>query len=217
MADRLGIMNAALLELGEDPLEEAAPITGALDDAGDDIQARVGAIYPQVRDKMLYAHPWSWLSRRQQLIEVPAGQGENVFSWPFKYRYAVPDPDVRVIRAVWDRSDQIDHPARVDGWRSDGPYIYADFRPAWIESLSNVDEAAWPRVFANAIIVALAARLSMSIKEDLPTTRYYEQLAERALSDAQRVDAQGHPAVEIQRFEWVDERISGGRFHHGVV
>lgn len=215
MATRLTIANAALADLGEDLLQFATPqaaaefTSGALIDPEDDIQARVAAIYPQVRSKMLAAHPWSWLSERASLRAVPAAQGEDKTAWPYTYRYAVPNPFVGSIRAVYDRVEQQSESiARTNGWDVKGAYLYASFSPAFIESQVDTAEEAWPDLFTNAVTLLLTARLAMSIKEDLPTMNAYLREAKEALADAMRVDAQSHPVQVVQHFEWVESRVN---------
>ena len=222
MADRLTMLNAALAELGEETLyfasqEEASAFnqTG-LADTEDDLQVRCAALYPQVRTELLNAYPWSWLSRRRRLEEEPRGTAEMDEDWPYRYRYVNPTPNVASIRAVYDEGSTTLGPRTVnlaenlpklDGWAVMGAYVFADFRPAWCHYQGEVAEEAWPQLFENAMIQALAARLSMSVKEDLPTTRYYEQIAERALNDAKRTDSQSQPSQRVQHFDWEEARF----------
>ena len=232
MADRLIMLNAALAELDEEQLHFAteqdalAFSANGVADPEDDLQTRCAAIYRQVRAELTIAYPWSWLTKRVALGEVPAGNQDDVGTWPWRYRYAIPVQDVASIRALYDESAvtpgstnaRLDAPRpRVDGWTVHGTYLYASFRPAWADVPPDVAEEAWPRLFENAMTQALAARLSMSIKDDLPTTRYYDQLAQRALANAKRVDAQSKPNTAITRFDWEEARFSGfGSYYHGV-
>ena len=208
------------------PAETARFTTAGVFDPEDDLQARVGAIYPQVRAEMMASYPWSWLTARAELTQVPLTEAEGRDDaalamqvrrrWPYRYRYSVPNPAVGNVRAVYDNLQLSEPRARNDGWTVQGPALYAEFSPAWIEYQSDVAEEAWPQLFENAVTLKLAARLSMSLKEDLPTTRYYEQLAQLAHSDAKRVDAQSHPSRDLPQFDWVDARVSGvGRLPYG--
>ena len=220
MGTRLQIINAALAELGELSLEfENEAAAAAFGDAGtvdpeDDLQRITGAIYPQVRANLLNAHPWSWLKERQVLIALPAQEGENAAVWPHPNRYRIPNPFVSSIRAVYDKLVS-DRP-RPDGWDVQGGYLYAGFELGFIEDQRQVDETVFPQLFENALVLALVARFAMPIKEDLDTRRIYEQVAERALPDAKRVDAQSHPVAVLPRFEWEEARqaeVFGSRRH----
>ena len=220
MADRLTIINAALSELGEEQLEftgsPADFTTAGAIDPEDDLQVRCAALYPQVRALMLNAYPWSWLLQRAQLVEEPppgydpASGGTRVKppEWPYLYRYAVPEPHIESIRALFSESYRNAQP-RVYGWEKVGLYIFADFLPAWCLYQRRVAEEAWPDLFVNAMTAKMAARLSMSLKEDIPTTRWFEQQAQAALAEAKRVDAQSHPSPAVEQFQWVEARIAG--------
>lgn len=218
------MLNAALAEIGEEQLYFATPQAAAdysrtgVADPEDDLQTRCSAIYPQVRAKLLNAYPWSWLAQRVQLVEVPAAQGEATGAWPWAHRYEMPVQHIASIRGLYDDSMQVsagsgprlnEAPPRVEGWSVFGPYIYAGFNPAWAHIQGDVAEEAWPDLFENAMTMELTARLSLSIKEDLPTTRYYDQLAELALANAKRVDAQSQPNVAVRRFDWEEVRFQG--------
>ena len=219
MADRLIMLNAALSELGEEQLyfateqdRTAFSVNGAFDPE-DDLQARCAAIYPQVRAKMLVAYPWSWLSERRRLVKVPLQPGETMDTFPFRNRWAMPNPASPSIRGLYDEPASLRNgsfyqpPPRITGWTVQGPYIYTDFDPAWCHYQGDTAEEAWPQLFENAMTTQLMARLSMSLKEDLPTTRYFQQLAKEDLRDAKRVDAQSKPNPKIRTFEWEDARF----------
>ena len=220
---RLTIANAALAEIGGYPLEFATPADAAAFTAGgvledqDDDQARVAGIYPQVRAKLLNAYPWSWLVTRSLLREVPAGanlalgSGGKPSEWPYRYRYAVPNAQIGSIRAVWDTDDTIAGEPRTDMWTVQGAYLFADFRPAWIDSQGDAAEESWPQLFVNAVTLMMAARLVMAEKEDLPTMQAYLRMAERELEEAKRVDAQSKPQPALPVFDWVESRLGGFR------
>ena len=210
MGTRLSNINAALAELREYPLEfESAAAAAAFGDQGvvdpeDDNQVITAAIYPQVRASLLNAYPWSWLTERQVLIAQPARGDENAEAWPYPNRYRLPNPSVGNLRAVYDKLVS-DRP-RPDGWRVQGGYLYASFEVGYIEDQRQVDETVFPQLFENALILTLASRFAMPLIQDIDTMRIYAQLAERALRDAKRVDAQGHPAAVLPRFEWEEAR-----------
>ena len=220
MADRITIANAALTALGEEPLEFATPQdadqfrTGAFYDTEDDVQVKVALAYPQVRAKLLNAHAWSWLKHRAELAEAPAGPGDDAQAWIYPYRYHVPEARIGNVRAVWDNR-RPHAPARVTGWDTEGFFIFADFRPAWILSLRDAGEEGWPSLFEVAVTTELTARLAMSIKEDVPTMNSYLRLAKEDLSEALRVDSQSHPPQVVEHFEWLEERVGGYDFRYG--
>ena len=214
---RLTIATAALAEIGDEPLEFATPqdaarfTTEGVFDPEDDLQARVAAVYPQVRATLLAGYPWSWLTSRQALAAAPATNGEDAGAWPYRYRFHVPTPAIGNIRAVYDSRDaSIEEVPRVDTWTVQGAHIFTGFSPAWVEAQREAAEETWPQLFVNAVTTALAARLALSLQGDLPTTRYFNQLAADDLALAKSVDSQSHPPAAVPRFDWVDERVGGG-------
>lgn len=217
MADRLSIVNAALADIGDYPMEfeseeAAAEFTadGTIDPE-DDTQRLVGSLYPQVKNTLLNAHPWSWLTARDMLVLSPAQGRDNIDAWPYRHRYQQPRQRIGNIRAVFDRAET--DAVRVDGWVVQGAFIFASFNPAWIEYQRDVGEEAYPDLFVNALTLALTARLSFARTQDLDTLRVYERLAEAALNDASRVDGQSHPTFSLQKFDFIDARVGLDSFY----
>ena len=212
MGTRLSIINAALARIGEDSLEfESDAAAAAFGDQGtidpeDDLQRITSSIYPQTLADLLNAHPWSWLTERKVLIALPAQEGENAEAWPYPNRYRVPNPFVGSIRAVYDKL--ISNAPRPDGWAVQGGYIYSDFEVGYVEDQRVVDETVFPQLFENALTLQLASDFALPVKEDVETMRLYANLAERALRNAKRVDAQSHPVSVLPRFEWEEERVA---------
>ena len=212
MGTRLSIINAALADIDEQPLEfESAAAAAAFGDAGtidpeDDLQRKAAAIYPQVRAALLNAYPWSWLTERYAVSTLPARAGEDATAWPYPQRYRLPNPYVGNLRAVYDRL--VPETPRPDGWSVQGGFLYARFDVGFIEDQRQVDETVFPQLFENALVLKLASRFAMAVKDDIDTMRIYAQMAAEALKDAKRVDAQGQPVKAIPRFEWEEARVA---------
>ena len=223
MATRLELINRALALIGEQSLEFESPeAAAAFGDQGvvdpeDDLQRIAGAAYPIVRAAMLFAHPWSWNTRRDVLVAHPATGNDNVGEWPYPMRYRLPSPEIGIVRAVFDQNAS--QSPRTTGWEVQNGYLYATFDVAWVDTQRQVDETVWPELFANAVTIGLAAELAMPIKEDVDTMRIYQRKAEAALNDAMRVDAQGQPVKTIPRFDWEEARLAEqfGYYRHAVT
>ena len=113
-------------------------------------------------------------------------------AFPYRYRWLKPRPEIGVIRALYQSGGGRVRP-QVEGWRPEGEHVYTDFTPATIVYQSIRDEAVWPQLFVNAVVLALAGRLALPITYDIDTARMVEQRADRALANAKRVDSQSHP------------------------
>ena len=219
MASRLDIANAALIHLGSFPLEFATPAdAAAFGDRGvadpEDIgQQRIAAIYPQVRNTFLNAHPWSWLSETHVPQAAPWPMDEEVGApapalremWPHRYRLTY--PWVGSVRAVWimgqeHRPDQFE-------WAIEGGFFLSRKEISLIKDQRQTSEESWPQLAVTAMTLALAAQLVMPVLYDQEAERSYMRKAELALNDAMRVDAQSQPSASVQHFELLEGRFSG--------
>lgn len=219
MASRLDIANAALIELGGFPLEFATPEDAAqFGDRGqadpEDIgQQRIAAIYPQVRNTFLNAHPWSWLAETHTPQgapwpadgEVGAPAPELRQKWP--HRYSLTYPWVSSIREVYLKGRE-NRPDPFE-WTVEGGYLLSRQEVSLIKDQRQTAEESWPQLAVTAMTLALAARLVMPVLYDQEAERSYMRKAELALNDAMRVDAQSQPASVVSHFELLEGRFSG--------
>lgn len=219
MADRLQVMNSALVEVGgrpltTDPLIATGP-GGGTQTGFSRLQSTVGLIYPQVRDASLAMHPWSWLMQRAALAPAdPAEDREH----PYRYRWRHPSPYFGVIRALYDRADA-DTP-RVGDWAVEGQVVRTSFSPVWARYPREVSEPVWALLFTNAVILALAARLAIPVAFDMDLKSRLNTDAEAAFIDAKKADTQSQPNEVVQDFEMVAAHTGGYdglSYRHGVV
>ena len=246
MADRLSIINSALAELSQEPIE-ADPFDAVFAEGGaeagelptlleDETVLAVYRIYPQVKADLLNAHPWTWLEEQRQLTAAgePAeggvghdrdAPGPNGYAlsdperarFPFRYRWLKPHPEIGVIRAVYHGDTSRTGRPQVEGWRPEGAFVYTDFSPVTLVYQRVVSEEVWPQMFVNAMVLALAARLALPITYDIDTKRAIAQDAAAALSNAQRVDSQSHPPELISDFSFVQAHLTGfGGNYHRI-
>ena len=228
MATRLQIINGALARLGEDRVQ-SLPATIEFDPNADDLASDVYDIYFTERDALLDATPWSWLTERYQLpasqryVESTSGvfirgpvppnetlaEGERFTNkrQDEMREFQLRNPRVASVRALFDT--QTAERSVTVGWTRQGQYIYANLEQAWVDDQRQVAEEVFPNLFVRALSLKLTAEMAMQITEDVPSARYWDQKAQAALQDAQRVDAQSKPAEGITDFEWRDFRISG--------
>ena len=210
MATRLDIINAALARIGEQALEfdgqeaEAAFTLSGTIDPLDDVQRITSAIYPSIRHELLNAHPWSWLTQRHVPSLVPAQAGESSGDWPAQHRYALSNPYVASVRAVYRTT--LPQQPQPSGWTVQGGFLYSSFPVGWVEDQRQIPEPDFPQLFVTALEVRLASEYALPLMQDIDTMRVYERKAEAALNNAMRVDAQSHPVARIPRFDWEEAR-----------
>ena len=206
MATRLEIINAALLELGEDVIqfEEDDLALNAIGTPVDDIGQMSLSTYPHIRDAFLNAHAWSWLTERVALERTTSEPSD---SFPFRYEFTKPRPNIGNIRAVYDAADvNLGHPNTTE-WTLGERFLYAAFPEGWADVQRNVTEEAYPDLVVNALILTLCERWSVPITEDETITRMYRDKAAEALQNARRVDSQSQPTRRFTNFSYVQARL----------
>lgn len=212
MASRLGIMNMALVELGEDEIqfeesfEDLASLPGNIGTPIDDVGTMALRTYDTIRDAFLQASAWSWLTERRALVRTAATTQPG---WRFPYEFT--KPAVSNIRGVYDARDTNFRASipRTVGWDIIGDYLYAIFEQGYIEVQRDVVEEAMPAIAVNALVLALAERWAGPVTEDESIIAIYRRKAVEALRDAKRVDSQSRPARGITDFPYVSARLGG--------
>ena len=241
MATRLSIANAALTDLDEFELEFAPDEAqysqqdfeefGAAD-PGDRNATLVKHVYPQVRNSLLNAYPWTWLTETHSMgeqavhgldddgnLDTTTGQyyngpnsrpawqgGQGDPSFPYCYRLTY--PWVGSIRQVSFGSGPAD-----TGWKVEGGWLFSTQAVETISDQRQTSEEAWPQLFVNAVILRLCYRMAFPITFDRDIQQGYKTMAAEALNDALRVDAQSHPAYVVRNLPFLEARLGGYRTH----
>ena len=199
---RISICNSALKKLGAHTIQ-------SFDDPGSEAEY-CRELYDPTRYALLLGTRWSWMTDRSPMVML---SGEDAQEGPFKYVFALPNPDFGAIRAVYDKADAI--VPRVDGWTRQGLNLYAEFRRAWIEHPRTILEPQFPLLFTTALIDAMAFQLSYPITKDLPTQSAFRAMADQSLRLAQKDDGQSNTVQKVTRFGWVDARLGYGSGYGG--
>ena len=194
MATQLSMMNAALLELGEDAIASLP--------AQDPIGEAAEQIYPSVRDYALYHQPWSWNTTVTQLDLIDEDEDRQ-----YRYHYNYIEPQIGNLRAV-ARTAKFTR-TETDGWTRMGSQLRADFNPAFVEHQRDIGEEAYPTLFVAGLIPLLASRFAMFVVEDEAISRHYERIADMAFQKARQVDSQSRPVEQVQDFRLLMARLSG--------
>ena len=166
MATDVELVNAALAEIGEEPIERFVE-TGNPEsevDPGDDVTAKVSRIYPMVKANLLNEYPWSWLIRSQYLQEAQTGIPASAI---YPYRWSFPF-DASTLREVRDATGITDNPedarTAVEGWRIQGQHMFTYFKPVIVfVQADDIDESAFPKLIENIMVLKLAARFAIAI------------------------------------------------------
>ena len=184
MGVSITVCNLALGEIRASPIAE-------VNEPGLEAQ-ECRRFYPQVLRKLLEDpdHSFSFATQFRPLVRLITNEREN--EW--RYGYAKPTGSGVIRRILIDPSsanrvltDSLIAPY-VHGFMVEGNVIYSDVEGAWADySLGDIDEAAMPAAFIDALALALAARLAVPIRNDRDMKRALQSEAEverqRAIAD----------------------------------
>lgn len=177
MADRTGIANMALSELGADLITDL-----------DQVQAHAKACrarYDDVRDEVLRAHPWRCATIR---FELPA-MGERPL-YGFGWQYAMPnDPYCLRVLNLADPSIR---------WTVEGRRILADAgAPLRGRYIGRIGEDLMDVQLVRAIAMRLGAAIAYRVTQSQSQVARLQRLYEDALAQARSINAtEGTPEEE---------------------
>lgn len=228
--NKLDIVNLALRELGHTPVEAF--------DESDEAETADG-LYELARDEMLFGNRWSWLERRVQLTESalfssPAepptetdadriaerprdewtGESEARRTRRGSYSNEFNSPVSAIIQAIY--ATRSSPTPDTFSWKRQGGFIYASREELYADVTGLSAEPTFHRLFVNALVLTVAARLAIPLTEDPEIAQDLERKARMALRTAKRVDAQSQPASRITSFPYVRARVGGDRVRYGV-
>ena len=205
----VAICNAALSLLGAERIERLTLTAEEIEEGLEleDLEATCSDVYPghAGRDDRLLPleleHGAASAGGRPRTI--PASRSLSGTSGPWaswrRERFARSTPAAtRTTRRGWT------------GWTRQGPFLYTEFRSAWVDRLRDVNEAIFPKLFRSALTLQLAAVLAPSVAYDVQIGAFFQRRADVALKEAKRQDGQGTPTKGVSRFSYIEARF--GRF-----
>jgi hypothetical protein len=169
MAAKIDIVNGALIELGETPLQSLT----------EDTESAITAnyVYDQVYHDLLSKAPWRFAVTKQtlsQLVATPLNE--------WAYQYQIPSECVRVMRVYPDQDYDIY-----------GTSIYAQSSELAVDYVAKVDEAVLPPYFVRLLVLELAVRMSISITASAQAKGTLVQEKQLQFAAALAADAQQRP------------------------
>jgi len=188
MPSAIDISSNALLLVGDNPIN-------SFTDPGAGAQA-AAALYPQVKQRLLAMHPWSFALKQQRLSLLSAQPDELS---RYKYAFQVPTDLIR----LWEIAPFQDYTII-------GDLIYANQNTAMLATyIYDVADTAMPAQVVKTLEYMLAAEFAIAITEDENKNALYSRKAGEAFAQASTIDSQGRPQVAIKDNPFVDARFSG--------
>lgn len=163
--EAVALYNLALEELGQAPI----------DDFGDDSPGAENAAsrYNQTINFLLGLRTWSFQKSVVQLSRLEAAPSTG-------YDYAFEIPGAKYVLSVFESLADRDRPLR-QGWRVYQNQVHSNYETLWAEIPAANDPAAWPPVFRQLAIKAIAEACAM------------QHTSNRALKADLRQEAYGSP------------------------
>jgi hypothetical protein len=197
MATKVGIINEALVHLGQPPM--AGPSDNST------WVKRLTNIYPASVRRLLERHSWNFAKVMEQLQALPTATGGR------DYSYNKPAKALSILKIndsgleeddEWDDYDDADGKIHAD---QDVLYMW------FVSSDYLIKEGSWPQVFAHAVAVDLAAQCAPVGTKDINEKDRLEKKARKAFNEAKSWDAGQKPFRKNPRGQWAIARRTGAR------
>ncbi len=183
----IGLSARALVRIG------AAPITGFNDGTAESEIA--ATLFPQLRDALLSAYPWSFATAQVALDQLATSPVAD-----YSYAYALPNDFLRALSAgSGSRGRGLNYRISAGALHTNAPDVILSyvFRP---------DEESFPPYFDQALITRLAAEFCIPVTESTSRAESLFNMAQREFERARQIDAQQDTPNKIEDFTLVDIR-----------
>lgn len=177
----------ALIKIG------AVPISSFSDGTAESEMA--GALYPQVRDALLSAYPWSFASGQvalAQLVTPPLAD--------YSYAFGLPNDFLRAISAGAGSR------GRGLNYRISGGALHSNSSEVIFSYIFRPEEESFPPFFDNVLIARLAAEFCIPVTESTSRSESLYNLAEREFQRARSIDSQQDTPSKIEDFTLITVR-----------
>lgn len=177
----------ALIKIG------AAPITSFADGTAESEIA--GALYPQVRDALLSAYPWSFASGQvvlAQLVSPPLAD--------YSYAFALPNDFLRALSAGNGSR------GRGLNYRIAGGALHTNSSEVILSYIFRPEEESFPPFFDHVLIARLAAEFCIPVTESTGRAQGLYDMADREFQRARTIDSQQDTPNKIEDFTLVTVR-----------
>lgn len=201
MATKLGLYQAALVEIGEALLGSS----GLTEER--ESRRLLDQVYDSVLAEALENGQWNFAERT---VQVDYDTGVSVV---FGYAYAFSKPTDWVRTTGLASSEFIDD-APLQRYVDDQTGWYADITPIFVRYVSNdtlygLNLGAWPQSFTRYVELALADRICERVTQNASKKQYLEKAVKIAKRNALNKDAM-RDASRMQRpGSWVQSRVRG--------
>ena len=182
----VSICNQAIYQLGGKTISALSDSTEAA--------RKCNAVYSQVRDALLRAHPWNFAIKEAELsvlVETP--------EYSFDYYYELPSDCLRVVHSDLDKVDI--------AYEIHGQKLATNATSVCIKYIAQItDETTFDSVFVDLFAARLAAELSFAFTNSRTVEQQKWEIYKEKFSQATGADAQEGTPAELTADEWLDAR-----------
>ncbi|MCJ8143815.1 hypothetical protein MKI84_12900 [Ancylobacter sp. A5.8] len=196
MLDPITIVQRAAMRIGEELPSSMADVVG---------EDSIELVFNDVVDFCLDLHPWDFTRELRSLSRLAGPEGGRVLGYPFAYQLPT-DVIGEPLRVVQDHSEP-DVP--YFRWTMHGPYILAADEPLYAVFNVRPPPIRWPGAFRNAVVLAIAAELALSMASNESLRADLRRDAYGPPSDDFRGGAIG-VAIRNQAFRTPAKKMSPG-------
>jgi hypothetical protein len=185
----VSICSNALIRLGDKPI---ASFTES------DVRAtRCANLWPDVRDDILRAKPWTCAKKRVLLAPLTEGPA-------FGYTKAFQKP------SDWLRTIQVGYDGDGTTFADESGQILADLDVLPLTYIwRNENPATWDAALVNVMTIAMAAQLAYAVTQSASVQANQMQLLEQALRRAGALSGQDDGPDELGDYDLIASRFSG--------
>ena len=169
---QISICNNALVKVGADRISSISQDTRSA--------ILLNAIWDQVRDEVLRAHPWNFAMKRAVLAP-----NSDAPDFGYDYAYDLPSDCLR----VWSAKESDEESASEINHSIEDSQILCDYDAIYVRYIyRNEDPSAWDSLFASAMSCRLAQEISYALTQSLPLRDSLKQEYKLSLQDARTAD-----------------------------
>lgn len=183
----LGLCSRALLRIGCTAL-------ASFDDQPSEADI-AAALYPQVRDALLSAYPWSFAAAQATLARI-----DGVPVADYTYAYALPADYIRTLSAGGNGAGQGLE------YKIMNTQLLTNNEVVTLTYIFRPNELDFPPFFDSVLIYKLAAEFSIPLTESTSRAEIFFKLADDEFKRAKQIDAQQDTPQRINSFPLIDAR-----------
>lgn len=183
----IGLSSRALVRIGASPINSFNEQTAESEIAG--------ALFPQIRDALLSAYPWSFASAQVTLDQLASAPIAD-----YSYAYALPNDFLRALSAGNGSR------GRGLNYRLSAGALHTNAAQVVLTYVYRPEEESFPPYFDQALITRLAAEFCIPITESTSRAETLFNMAEKEFRRARQIDAQQDTPSKIEDFTLIDVR-----------